>query len=80
MPICAHVTVHLVGDVVECIDCQSQEMGSAATVDVAELARLLRLIQGIADGLELAGMTDTAQMVKEHAGKIFVAPQVVWRR
>ena len=74
---CPHVTVTLVEDQVECVSCHTHEI--PLTGSSQEFGKLLSLIGTIAATLEQAGMTDTAQVVKEQAERLIVNRQMVWR-
>ena len=74
---CLHVTVTLAGEQLECADCHDHEM--PLTISNEDMVKFLRVVQDIASGLELAGMTDTAQVVRDQAARLIINRRIEWR-
>ena len=73
---CPHVSITLVGESLECAECHDHEM--PLTISNKEMVSLLKLLGGITSSLELAGMTDTAQVVRDQVNRLVVNRQLTW--
>ena len=79
MPGCSHPHVRLSGDHLECVDCNTKDLPTTITIDLADLMRFSTTVQGIVESLELADMKDVAAIIRQYASKVTIAPQFVWR-
>ena len=77
MPDCPHVTIRVEEDHIECTECHTQEIPLA--IDGTALHKFLNVLEGIFQGLDQAGMTDVAKMLRERACQLTLNHQLVWR-
>ena len=75
---CEHTHIRLTGDSVCCDTCPAQDM--PLTIESRDLAALFLHIEDVAQTLELAGMVDTAQGIRDKMEHLVVEKQVTWRR
>ena len=76
-PECPHVTITLAGEQLECAECHDHAM--PLTISNEDMVKFLRVVQDIASGLELAGMTDTAQVLRGQAARLIINRRIEWR-
>lgn len=77
MPECPHVNLMVQADHLECLECHEREV--PLTISGSDLLKFLTVVEGIVEGLDMAGMTDTAKMLQERAGQLVLNHQLVWR-
>ena len=76
-PECPHVSITLLDDHLECSECHTHEVPLAISRE--DFTKLLRLISTIIETLERSDMTDTAALVREHAQRLIVNRELLWR-
>lgn len=73
---CGHTEIELHGEHVACTSCGQHEM--LMEIHSEDLARLLQFISEIHETLSQAGMTDTAERLKQRAGQLVVNKRMTW--